>query len=325
MRRRDILAALGAAIVWPLSVRAQQGMPVVGFLHSGSAKPNAHLAAAFLRGLDEAGFQEGRNVVIQYRWAEGKYDALPQLANGLVARQVAVLYTAGGSVSALEARKASGTIPLVYVMGSDPVKVGLAASFNHPGGNATGVTLITNGLEAKRIELLHQLVPSATLVAALINPDNLNAPDVIAELQSAGKALGVTIHLLQAANDAQLAASFATLPELKAGGFLIGNDPFFLSRRDRINAELAKIALPAISQSREFPATGGLVSYGSNLADMYRKSGVYVGRILKGDKPADLPVQQPTTFELVFNLKTAKALGLTVPPSILARADEVIE
>jgi putative ABC transport system substrate-binding protein len=324
MRRRDILAALGAVIAWPLSVRAQQ-LPVVGFLHSGSAKPNAHLVAAFLRGLDEAGFKEGRNVVIEYRWAEGKYDLLPRLANDLAGRQVTVLYTAGGSISAFEAHKASNTIPLVYVMGSDPVKVGLAASFNHPGGNATGVTLITNGLEAKRIELLHQLVPSATLMAALVNPDNLNAPDVIAELQSAGKALGVTIHLLQAANDAQLDASFASLPQLKAGGFLIGNDPFFLSRRDRINAELAKIALPAISQSREFPAAGGLASYGSNLADMYRKSGVYVGRILKGEKASDLPVQQPTNFELIFNLKTAKALGLTIPQSLLATADEVIE
>lgn len=324
MRRRDFIAGLGAAAL-PLSARAQQGLPVIGFLHSGSAKPNAHLVTAFLRGLDETGYQDHRNVLIEFRWAEGKYDLLPQLANDLAGRQVAVLYTAGGSVSAIEARKASSTIPLVYVMGSDPVKMGLAASLNHPGSNATGVTLITTGLEAKRIELLHQLVPSATLMAALVNPDNLNASDVVAELQAAGRALGVTMHLLQAANDAQLDASLAALPELKAGGLLIGNDPFFLSRRDRINDELAKIALPAISQSREFPATGGLVSYGSNLADMYRKSGVYVGRILKGDKPSDLPVQQPTKFELIFNLKTAKALGLTIAQSLLATADEVIE
>lgn len=324
MERRDFIAGLCAAAL-PLSAMAQQALPVIGFLHSGSAKPNAHLVAAFLRGLDETGFQDRRNVIIEFRWAEGKYELLPQLADDLVARRVAVLYTAGGSISATEARKASSTIPLVYVMGSDPVKMGLATSLNHPGNNATGVTLITTGLEAKRIELLHQLVPSAMLIAALVNPDNLNASDVVGELKAAGNAIGATIHVLQAANDAQLGTSLAALPELKAGGLLIANDPFFLSRRDRINAELARIELPAISQSREFPGAGGLVSYGSDLADMYRKSGVYVGRILKGEKPSDLPVQQPTKFELIFNLKTAKALGLTIPPSLLATADEVIE
>jgi ABC-type uncharacterized transport system substrate-binding protein len=325
MRRRDFIAGVGAVAALPLAVRAQQGTPVIGFLHAASAQPNAHLVAAFLRGLEEAGFREGRNVSIEYRWADGKYELLSQLASDLAGRQVAVFYTAGGAGAAIEARRASSSIPLVFVMGSDPVKAGLVTSLARPGGNSTGVTLLTNGLEAKRLELLRQLVPSAGSIAALVNPDNVNAPVVTDELRSASKALGITVHLLQAATDAQLDAALAALPQLKVGGILIANDPFFLARRERIVAQLASIALPAVAQSREFPAAGGLVSYGSNLADMYRKSGVYVGHILKGEKPSDLPVQQPTTFELIFNLKTAKALGLSVPPSLLATADEVIE
>jgi putative tryptophan/tyrosine transport system substrate-binding protein len=325
MKRRTFIAGVGAAAALPFAAWAQQGVPVVGFLHAGSAQPNAHLVAAFLRGLEQVGFKEGRNVSVEYRWAEGKYDSLAQLANDLADRHVAVFYTGGGAGAAIEARKASSSIPLVFVMGSDPVKAGLVASLARPGGDSTGVTLLTNGLEAKRLELLRQLVPSADSIAALINQDNVNAPVVIDELQSASKALGIAVQLLQATTEAQLDAALATLPQLKVGGVLVGNDPFFVSRRERIIARIAGIGLPAVYQSREFPAAGGLVSYGSNLADMYRKSGVYVGRVLKGEKPSDLPVQQPTTFELIFNLKTAKALGLTITPSLIATADEVIE
>lgn len=326
MRRRQVITLFGGAVAaWPLAVPAQPTIPVVGFLHSGSAVPNAHLVSAFLRGLSETGFDLGRNVAVEYRWAEGRYDQLREMATDLASRGIAVIYAAGGSVSAIEAKKAAKTIPLVFVMGSDPVRVGLVASLNRPGGNATGVTLITTGLEAKRLELLRQLVPSAAVIAALINRDNPNATDVTNDLRAAASSLGIEAHLLHAASDAELGGVLATLPQLQVNGVLVANDPFFLSRRDKIVSEIARYSLPAIYQSREFPAAGGLASYGSNLVEMYRKSGIYVGRILKGDKPADLPVQQPTAFELVINSRTAKSLGLIVPPSIVATADEVIE
>jgi putative ABC transport system substrate-binding protein len=319
MRRREFIGMLGSAgLAWPLAASAQQNAPVVGFLHSGSAGPNAHLVAAFLRGLQETGFRDQHDVFVEYRWAEGKYERLQQLASELVSHHVAVLYTAGGSVAAIEARKVSENIPLVFVMGSDPVRAGLVTSLPRPSGNSTGVTLITSGLEAKRVELLRQLAPSADVIAAVVNPDNPNASDITADVQTAGKSLGVSIHFLQAATDAQLDAALATLPQLKAGGILVANDPFYVSRREKIIAAIAEKALPAVYQSREFPAAGGLVSYGSNLADMYRKSGVYVGRILKGEKPADLPVQQPTTLELIFNLRTARTLKLTIPQTLLS-------
>ena len=326
MRRRDFLGVIGgASVVLPLAARAQQPstVPVVGFLHSGSEAPNAHLVSAFRKGLSEAGFDEGRNVAIEYRWAGGNYDRLPGLVDELINRRVTVLYTSGGSVSALAAKDATRGIPLVFVMGSDPVKVGLVSSLSRPGGNATGVTLIKADLEAKRLELLRQLLPSLTVVAALINPSNPNAEDVTGYLQSAAKALGLETLLLHAATDAQLDAVLGNLP--KANAMLVGNDPFFVSQRAKIIAAVMRNSLPAIYQSREFPASGGLASYGSNLADMYRKSGIYVGQVLKGIKPSDLPVQQPTKFELVINLKTAKALGLELPTTLLASADEVIE
>ena len=325
MRRRAFIASLALAATRPFAARAQQAVPFIGFLHSGSPGPNAHLVKAFLGGLGETGFEDGRNVRIEYRWAEGKYDRLSGLAGDLVGRGVMVLYASGGSVAAIEARKVSRTIPLIFVMGSDPVRAGLASSLSWPGGNATGVTLITSGLEAKRLELLRQLVPSANLIATLINPDNPNAEDIAGYLQEASKSLGIEICPLYAASDTQLEAVLAGLPQLGASGILIGNDPYFVSRREMIVTGMAEQSLPAIYQSREFPAIGGLVSYGSNLADMYRKSGVYVGRVLKGEKPSDLPVQQPTKFELSINLKTAKALGLTIPAALLATADEVIE
>ena len=325
MQRRMFIAGLGAVVTLPRAGRAQQvaAMPVIGFLHGGSQAPYADLAAAFRKGLGETGFDEGRNVVIEYRWADGNYDRLPELVNDLVRRRVNVLYTAGGSVSALAAKDAARDIPLVFVTGTDPVKVGLVASLSRPGGNATGVTIFTSDLEAKRLELLRRLLPSLTVVTALINPNNPNAEDVTGYLQSAARVLGVEIDLMLAASDAELDAALGNLSKAKA--MLVGNDPFFISRRGKIIAATARYSLPAIYQSREFPASGGLASYGSNLADMYRRSGVYVGQVLKGVKPSDLPVQQPTIFEFVINLKTAKALGLEIPAMLLARADEVIE
>jgi putative ABC transport system substrate-binding protein len=328
MQRRGFITGFGAVastgILWPLTARAQQpAMPVIGFLHSGSQAPYADLVSAFRKGLGETGFDEGRNVVIEYRWADGNYDRLPGLVKDLISRHVAVLYTAGGSVAALAAKDATHGVPLVFLMGSDPVKVGIVSSLNRPGGNATGVTLVTADLEAKRLELLRQLLPSLAVVLALINPSNPNAEDVTGYLQAAAKALGVEARLLHATSEAQLDGVLGNLP--KADAILVGNDPFFTSQRAKIVAAVARHSLPAIYQSREFPASGGLASYGSNLADMYRKSGTYVGQVLKGTKPSDLPVQLPTTFELVINLKTAKALGLELPPALLARADEVIE
>jgi putative tryptophan/tyrosine transport system substrate-binding protein len=326
MRRREFVGLVGGvAATWPLAARAQQAsaIPVVGFLHGGSQAPYAQMVSAFLKGLSETGFDEGRNVAIEYRWANGNYDRLPGLAGELVNRHVAVLFTSGGSVSALAARDAARDIPLVFVMGSDPVKAGLVSSLNRPGGNATGVTLFTVELEAKRLELLRQMLPSLAVVAALINPSNPNAEDVTSYLQSAARALGLETRLLGAASEAELDAVLGNLP--KANAMLVGNDPFFVSQRAKIIAAAARNSLPAIYQSREFPASGGLASYGSNLAEMYRRSGIYVGQVLKGIKPSDLPVQQPTTFELVINLKTAKTLGLELPTTLLASADEVIE
>ena len=326
MKRRKFITLLGgAAAAFPLSVRAQHGstIPVVGFLHGGSQAPYAQMVSAFRKGLSETGFDDGRNVVIEYRWADGNYDRLPGLADELVNRRIAVLYTSGGSVSALAAKDAARGIPLVFLMGSDPVKAGLVSSLSRPDGNATGLTLFTVELEAKRLEILRELLPSVTVVAALINPNNPNAADVTNYLQSAAKALGLETLLLQAATEAQLDAVLGNSP--KASALLVGNDPFFVSQRAKIIAAAARNSLPAIYQSREFPASGGLASYGSNLADMYRKSGVYVGQVLKGVKPSDLPVQQPTKFELVVNLKTAKSLGIELPPTLLTRADELIE
>lgn len=326
MQRREFITFLSGAVAgWPLVVHAQQpsAVPIVGFLHGGSQAPYAQMVSAFRNGLSETGFDEGRNVIIEYRWADGHYDRLPGLADELVKRRIAVLFTSGGSVSALAAKDAARGIPLVFVMGSDPVKAGLVSSLNRPGGNATGVTLYTVELEAKRLELLRQLLPSLTAVAALINPSNPNAEDVTGYLKAAAKALGLEVRLLHAASEAQLDAVLGNLPQVNA--MLVGNDPFFVSQRAKIIAAAARNSLPAIYQSRDFPASGGLASYGSNLAEMYRESAVYVGQVLKGIKPSDLPVQQPTKFELVINLKTAKALGLELPATLLASADEVIE
>jgi putative ABC transport system substrate-binding protein len=300
-------------------------MPVVGFLHSASPGPNAHLLAVFRQSLAEHGYVEGNNVAIEYRWAENRTDRLPALAADLVQRRVAVIVADGGTVTALTAKAATTTIPIVFRIGADPVKAGLVASLNRPGGNITGVTVITDLVIAKRFELLSELLPAAEVIAILLNSDNPNAPTRSRDLQAAAKSLGRQIQVVTARDETGLDAAFATLAQRRAGALVVQADPFFLSRRDRLAALAARYKMPAIYEQREYAAAGGLISFGANLADQHRRAAGYVARILKGDKPGDLPVEQPTKFELVINLKAAKALGLAVPPTFLARADEVIE
>jgi putative ABC transport system substrate-binding protein len=327
MKRREFIGLVGsAAAAWPLALRAQQSaMPVVGFLSSRSAEEAAVHTAAFRRGLGETGLVEGQNVAIVFRWAEGHYERLPALAKELVDLRVSVVMSGGGSPSALAAKAATSTVPIVFVIGDDPVQVGLTANFNRPGGNLTGVAFLTGELGAKRLGLICEVVPGNSAIALLLNPDSPSAEIHRKEVQAAAQALGRRLLTLHARTDTDFEASFAMLKKEQAGALIVQNDPFFDSRRDRIMSLAARNAVPAIYHIREFPAAGGLMSYGASLADSYRQAGSYVGRILKGEKPADLPVIQPTNFELVINLKTAKALGLTVSPSLLARADEVIE
>jgi putative ABC transport system substrate-binding protein len=298
---------------------------VIGWLSSASPGPLAASVAEFRRGLSETGYVEGQNAAIEYRWAEGHYDRLPALAADLAGRKVDLIATSGGSTSAFAAKSATSTIPIVFITGADPVEVGLVASLAWPGGNLTGISILTAELMPKRLELLSELVPQASVVALLANPNNSNAERLIGDMQEAARTKGVRLHILKAGAEDEFETAFAFLVELQTGALLVGDDPFFFSRRDQLVALTARHAVPAMYEWREFVAIGGLISYGTSLTAAYRLAGTYVGRILAGAKPADLPVQQPTTFDLVVNLNTAKALGLTVPPSILARADEVIE
>jgi putative ABC transport system substrate-binding protein len=325
MRRREFLSLVGGAAAWPLAARAQQAMPVIGFLHSASPGPYASYLAGFRQGLGELAFFEGRNLTIEYRWAQGQSDQLPALAAELVRRRVAVIVAAGGNVSVLAARDATSTIPIIFPGVDDAVKLGIVASFSHPAGNATGVSLFNSVLGAKRLELLRELAPGATAIAVLVNPKNPTTEDQVRDLQEAARTSGLRIQVLNASSASDIDAAFATMKEQRVGALVVGADPLFLNQQDQFTVLAARDRLPAIHGQRASAAAGGLISYGVNFPENYRQAGVYVGRILKGEKPADLPVVQPTKFELVINLKTAKALGIIVPPTLLARADEVIE
>ena len=299
-------------------------MPVIGFLDLRSLGEAASVAAAFREGLNEVGYVEGQNVAIDYLSAEGQVGRLPALAGELVRRQVAVIF-AGSTPSVLATKAATTTIPIVFVSAGDPVQLGVVASFNRPGGNATGVNLFTTALEPKKLELLHEFVPKAAMIGVLLNPSYVHAETQSSDLRAAAKALGRQIHIVNTGNENDIDAAFATLTERRIGALLVTSIPIFTRRRDHLVALAARHAMPAIYGQREFVTAGGLTSYGTNLADAYRKVGVYTGRVLKGEKPADLPVLQPTKFELLINLKTAKTLGIEIPPTLLARADEVIE
>jgi ABC-type uncharacterized transport system substrate-binding protein len=325
MRRREFIAALGGVAVSPLAAHAQQPrMPIVGFLNAGSAIPYAKQATGFRQGLSETGYVEGRNVLVEYRWAEGHNDRLPALAADLVQRHVIVI--AATTLPAAPAAKAvTATIPIVFLIGGDPVELGFVQSMDRPGGNMTGVAVLNVDLVAKRLELLHELVPKADTVVVLVNPNSAYTGPETSHAHEAGLAAGVKVLVLAAINENEIGTAFANLVRQKVGALIVSADPFFTSHRDQIVALAARHAIPTIYQWRDFPEIGGLVSYGADRVDIYRQTGIYVGRILSGVQPSDLPVVQPTKFELVINLKTAKALGINVPIPILGRADEVIE
>ncbi|MEI6202736.1 MAG: ABC transporter substrate-binding protein [Enhydrobacter sp.] len=325
-RRAFVSYLLGLAVPWPLAVLAQQpAMPVIGYFSSRGAGDSAVSVNAFRKALNAAGYVEGKNVAIEYRWAEGKYERLPALAADLVSRRVDVLVAAGGEPAAVAAKAATSTIPIVFAIGGDPVKAGLASSFGRPGGNITGISLLTTAPEAKRLGILHDLAPKASVIGALINPSYQEAAAQARELEESAHTLGVKLRILHAKNQEELDGAFATLVQERIDALLVSADPFFDTKRDRFIAFAAQNRLPAIYQFREVAVAGGLMSYGVSLPDGYRWMGEYTARLLKGAKPADLPIVQSIKFEFVINLRTARALGIEVPPLLIARADEVIE
>lgn len=327
MKRREFITLVGGvAAAWPLLAHAQQRpMPVIGFLHSASPGPFARAVDAFRQGLSEAGYVEGQNVAIEYRWAEGQYDRLPALAADLAGGHVSVIVAVAGNAPALAAKAATTTIPIVFVSGGDPVSAGLVASLNRPGGNVTGVSWIATALVPKQMELLRRSVGNAALIAALVNPSYPDHDLQLQELQQGADAIGQEIKVVQAASAHDIDTAFVSLVQMSANALIVANDPFFVNRRDQIVALAAKHRMPAMYFSREFPTGGGLLSYGASLVEAARQGGIYTGKILRGEKTADLPVMQSTKFEFIVNLKTAKVLSLEIPPTVLALADEVIE
>jgi len=323
MKRREFIGLLGsAAALWPIHARAQ--MPVVGFVNSSSAQAQAVVVAAYRRGLEESGFIEGKNVLIESRWANGQYNLLPELLGDLIKREVAVIM-AGGPPAAIAAKKATSTIPVVFTSGDDPVQTGLVSSINRPGGNVTGIYIFFSDVETKKLGLLRELVPNAALITTLVNPTFPTANNQTQELHKAADKLGQRIQIINASSEPEIDSAFASMKQLQASAVLVAADPFFASRRDRIVSLATKYAIPAVYEQRAFAAAGGLMSYGTNLPEGYRQAGIYTARILKGEKPADLPVVLSNKFEFVINLKVAKALGLTVSANLISTADEVLE
>ena len=327
LKRREFITLLGgAAVAWPLAARAQQpGMPVVGFLNPGLPEPSSFLVVAFREGLEKEGYVEGQNVTVEYRWASGHYNELQTLASDLVRRHAVAIAATGGSISAQAAKAATATIPIVFNVGEDPIKLGLVASFNRPGGNITGVNTLSPALESKRLGLLRELVPQAAIVAVLLNPSNPDADLQRRDIQAAASAIGQDLRTFDVGNESDIETAFAALVRQRADALLVGSDVFLTNRREQIVALAARYAVPTIYSFRSFAESGGLMSYSTNLVEVYRQVGFYVGRILKGEKPANLPIVQPTKFELVINLKTAKAMNVKISDNLLSLADEVIE
>jgi putative tryptophan/tyrosine transport system substrate-binding protein len=326
LKRRDFIRILGGtAAAWPLAAHAQQPMPAIGYFSGRSAASDRSMVAAFRDGLSEAGYVEGRNVAIEFRWADGQYERLPSLADDLARRRVSVIFTSGSELTTRAAMAAAQDIPIVFTLGSDPVRSGLVQSLDRPGGNLTGVTTLDIELAPKRLELMHELIPSTSTVAVLVNPDRLTAPAITRDLEAAARTLGRRIHVLHASNEREINAAFADAAQLRAGALVIGNSTYYNTRAEELGVLAAQNALATIYQYREFVTAGGLLSYGGSITEAYRISGNYAGRILRGEKPGGLPVQQASKVELIINMRIARALGLKVPVSLLGHADEVIE